>query len=907
MSGCQAGGRIRPAARGRTARVRAHLLVIATLVACKSGEPSSGQGGKPVEGNAPPAVAAVEPPTLRLPDLAAPRAYRVALEVDPAQTTFRGRAELDLSVKRTTDTIWLNAQDLTIQRAVLRRGGADTPLEATVLPRNFMSLRAPAPIPAGDATIVVEYTGKQEEGFSHGLRRRRDRDDWYVVTQFEALGARRAFPSFDEPGWKVPFTIELVVPAELAAFSNAPVEREEATADGKKRVVFAPTAALPTYLIALAVGPFETVDAGTSRSGVPMRIIVPRGKTAEADYAAREVGKVLAVLEDYTGIPYPYAKLDHIAVPGSSGGAMEHPGLITYGHRFLVIPKHESELMRRAHVGIVAHELGHQWFGNLVTHAWWDDIWLNESFATWVEPWTIDAVHPEMRGERDHANDRASALAADELSTARRIRQPITDEAAIENAFDRITYAKGASVLRMFERWLGREAFQKGIRAYLERHAGGNATAADFLRAMDEATGKPFAAAMSTFLDQAGVPELSMSLACEPGETAYLALSQRRQVPLGAAPAEGDPLWQIPVCVAVPGTNGREDRCTLLTTKKTRLPLGDTCPAWIVPNVDAAGYYRARLDSTLLAGVRGPAWEQMTRLERMAVVDDLYSGAVDGEVPVETMFELLPRLAGSDDSQLVSYAADWLYTIAPLVTDAQRPAFEKLVRDTFGHVRKVGWLPRKGESVDQASMRYYLPLLGMEGADPHVRKEAVKLARAWLRDHTKVPPTQWASVLEVAITAEPKAMFDALVAALETERDLSAQKAIYTALAHVPDPELHERALSLLLATDTITSERLALLWGRNRPADQIARFELVKQNFDALQGKLSRDFLPSLGVTVCDAGRRDEVVEFLRGKIAPLPKVGEIGIAQKIERIDQCIAQRAALAAPIAAYLSAK
>ena len=299
--------------RGTTLGVRPTAVVLVALfvsIGCKS---------KQVE--PPPAAKAPEPPpTLRLPDVATPNRYRASLEIDPASTTFKGHIEIDVSVARMLDVLWLNGQDLTVQRASLRRAGGDVPLTADVQPRNFIGLRGQ--IPPGDGTIIVDYMGKQYPSYSNGLQKTPDGGDDYVVTHFEPIGARRVFPCFDEPSYKVSWQLEMTVPANDAALTNTQVDSERKLPDGRRHVKFKPTRPLPSYLIALAVGPFETVDAGKNRSGVPMQIVVPRGRGGEAKYAAGEVGKVLAALEDYTGIPYPYYKLEHIVGPASLFGAM---------------------------------------------------------------------------------------------------------------------------------------------------------------------------------------------------------------------------------------------------------------------------------------------------------------------------------------------------------------------------------------------------------------------------------------------------------------------------------------------------------------------------------------------------------------------------------------------------------
>jgi alanyl aminopeptidase len=839
------------------------------------------------------------PPTLRLPDTAAPLRYRASLEIDPAATTFKGHVEIDVSIRSASDVLWLNGQDLTVQRAILRRDGGETPLQPEVLPRNFIALRGA--VPAGDATIVVDYTGKQDAALSNGLQKTPDGGDDYVVTHFEPIGARRVFPSFDEPAFKVPWQVELTVPAADMALANTQIESEQALPDGRRRVKFKQTRPLPSYLIALAVGRFETVDAGKNRSDVPMRIVVPRGRGGDAKYAAGEVGKILAALEDYMGIPYPYDKLDHIVVPAGGGGAMENPGLVTYGARLLLIPDGESASARRAHVGVVAHELAHQWFGDLVTTAWWDDLWLNEAFATWAAPKVIEAIHPEMDGALEPVQIRANALASDVLTSARRIRQPITADADMSAAFDGITYQKGATVIRMFEHWIGPDAFQRAARSYLHAHADHAAVASDFLAELDKETGKPIGAAMSTFLDQAGVPQVDMELRCESNK-ASLHLAQHRYV--SAKATASGPLWQIPICVRAEGET--QPRCTLLAQPTGELALGDKCPAWIEPNVDGVGYYVPNLSAELLGKLTRDGWPQLSRGERLALVGDVAILVDGGHADLGVVLDLLP-LAG-DDPYLVEQAAGRLAGLWPLVADGQRDAFAKLVRDLLGGAgKRLGWEPRPSDTVADARLRVrVMTLLADDGADAAARDQAAALAKKWLADPKSLPESLWGSVLTSALRASPQEMFGALVERAGKEPNRIAQRTIYSVLAQVRDRDLYTRALALVLDGE-LTAEKISVL--RAWPdtfALQAARLDFLRAHQDELVKRLPHDHRGALLANVCDASRRDDAAKYVAG-LSSLPEIGELTIKQITESMDLCIARRAAHEPALAKFLAGR
>jgi cytosol alanyl aminopeptidase len=480
-------------------------------------------------------------------DPPAPRAAQLVL--DPDQETFSGRIEITARVNEPTSLVWLNGENLTVSRASAVVGSETWPLEVLPLQEGkpFVGLRAPRELAPGPVVLDLEYSGQIDPVETLGVFRQKDGERWYAFTQFEPLGARRAFPCFDEPDSKVPWQLTLEVPESLVAVANTPSTSEESTGRGTKRVSFAQTKPLPSYLVAFGVGPFDVVEGGATRNGTPLRVVVSNGRGGDVQYTVDTTPKVLALLEDYFGIPYPFEKLDSLAIPLTVNfGAMENPGLITYREPLLPLlaakPADFTIGYQRRYASTGTHELAHQWFGNLVTMRFWDDLWLNEAFATWMAGRIIDQYKPEWGAGVGDITRRSGAIGQDSLASARRIRQAIQTEDDVESAFDGITYQKGASVIRMFERWVGPEAFREGVRAYLAKHAGGNATSADFLAAVGAAAGRDVATPFNTFLDQVGTPLVSFELRCEANQSPRLLLSQERYLPLGSRPASA-PCW----------------------------------------------------------------------------------------------------------------------------------------------------------------------------------------------------------------------------------------------------------------------------------------------------------------------------------------------------------------------------
>ena len=561
-----------------------------------------------------PALAASdpEPPKLRLPTTAAPTGYRVALTVDPNATTFRGVVDVGIRLSVPTEFLWLNATELKVEKATASAGGSAVAVRVVPGGNDFIGFAFEKPVAAGELTLHVEYTGSIAETSTQGIFREKDGDAWYVYTQLETTDGRRVFPCFDEPSYKSPWELTLTIPAGSSAVSNTPIVSESPAPGGGRVVRFGKTEPLPAYLVAFGVGPFDYVDAG--RAGMkktPIRIVVPKGKASRARYAAETTGPILERLEAYFGMPFPFAKLDQLVIPQAvTFSAMENAGLITWAESTLLAPPQEETIrFKRVQASINAHEMAHQWFGDYVTLAWWDDVWLNESFATWMADRTLQEWQPTWGVAIDRVVDRSNVMAEDTLVSARKIRQEIVTSDDIYNAFDGISYQKGGAVISMFESWIGSDKFRDGVRRYMREHPYGTATSKDFLEAIQAESRPGVAAAFSSFLDQAGVPVVDVSLEC--GGGAKLSLSQKRFLPVGSAGAAGQ-TWQIPVC-ARSGEGPKE--CMLLKDASGTMPApsaGGGCPSWVLGNDGEIGYYRAAYRGDLLEKLMSVADAKLT-------------------------------------------------------------------------------------------------------------------------------------------------------------------------------------------------------------------------------------------------------------------------------------------------------
>ncbi|MGH2901215.1 MAG: M1 family metallopeptidase, partial [Solirubrobacteraceae bacterium] len=369
-------------------------------------------------------------PTLRLPRNFLPTGYAARLDLDPSKAGFEGSIQIAGNVSEPSRVIWLNARKLTVHKAVAQRTGQpDVALTATPRGEDFLELRAPRALDAGAWTLAIDYAGEFDALNTAGAFKQTVGDASYVYSQFEAVYARRAFPCFDEPDNKVPWKLTLDVPKQLVAVNNAPQLSESPLDGGKKRVEFGVTKPLPSYLVAFGVGPFEVVDAGKTKRGTPVRIVTLAHRAADAAYAAKTSARVIDLLEEYFGAPYPYEKMDMLTIPITVGfGAMENAGLITYTETSVLFDAKASKERHLRWIAVAAHELAHQWFGDLVTMAYWDDIWLNEGFASWMGRKIVARFEPAWREDQGELNTRDSALDNDSLVTARQIRQPIVKQ-----------------------------------------------------------------------------------------------------------------------------------------------------------------------------------------------------------------------------------------------------------------------------------------------------------------------------------------------------------------------------------------------------------------------------------------------------------------------------------------------
>jgi len=840
----------------------------------------------------------------RLPDNVLPEHYKLGITPSFSDDSFSGTEAIQVRVVKPTSTITLNSLELELREVTVTADGKTQPATVKLEPEKEIAvLTVPQSLPAGRAEIHLQFSGKLNKQL-RGLYLSQANNGKYAVTQFEATDARRAFPSFDEPAMKATFDITLVVDKGDTAISNTKVASDvPGPGAGKHSIKFATTPKMSTYLVALLVGDFECVSG--SADGIPIRVCATPGKAEMGRFALQAAEQQLAWFNRYFGIPYPFGKLDLIALPDFEAGAMENIGAITYRETYLLIDDKTASVEARRDVATVtSHEIAHQWFGDLVTMAWWDNIWLNEGFATWMEYKPVKDWKPEWNVGTDEVQDTAVALNTDSLLSTRAIRAKADTPSQIDEMFDGIAYQKSAAVLRMLENYVGKEAFRNGVRAYLRKHSYGNATAEDFWGAIAQASGKPVDRIMPTFVTQSGVPLVRVQASCKANNT-EVKLSQQRYFYDRERFNAGSPeLWQVPVCMKAAA--GGQATCRLLTKKEDTFSLPG-CSDSVYANSGGEGYYRVGYEPGMLRDIAAKAVSELSPEERVALLTDEWAAVRVGLHPISSYMLLAESLKQDRNRAVLETLTERLqYIDEYLVSDGDRPRFQAWVRELLRPaMQDVGWDSRPGESDDRKVVRAKLfYALGETGDDPDVQARARELVERYLRGSDAVEPSLAGAAFKVVAThgdAELQhKMVDKMLAAKTPE-----QAAYYrSALVRFRNPELLRRVLELSMTPKVRSQDTPRLISGvMENPAGREVAWDFMKANWPAIEEKLG--YAVSRVITgishICDPGLRDDVNRFFSQQRVPS---AERKLKLSIESANYCIDLRNQQQPRLAAWL---
>jgi aminopeptidase N len=824
----------------------------------------------------------------RLPELAKPQHYQITVAPDLDKEKFAGEETIDINVLKPTPSITLNSAEIQFGEVTVTAGGQTQTAEVAPDEKNEMvTFKLAKPLEAGPASIHIRYTGilnGQLRGFyiSKGNNRK------YALTQLENTDARRMYPSFDEPDYKATFDLAAIVDKGDSAISNGKVVSDTpGPGEGKHTVKFATTPKMSSYLVALAVGDWECLEG--SADNIPIRICGVPGSKANAGFALAAAEYTLKYYNNYFGIKYPYAKLDILGVPDFAAGAMENTACIIARDLIFVDPKNSPYGIRKfVAQGLVAHEIAHQWFGDLVTMKWWDDVWLNEGFATWMSFKPMEAWKPEWNFDSDFVGSSVGAMATDALSSTRAIHAHAETPAQIEELFDSIAYNKAGAVLRMVEGYVGEETFRKGVNSYLTKHSYGNATAEDFWNEIAEVSHKPVDRIMSSFINQPGFPLVTVKTICTGGKTKVTLTQQRFFSDRTLLEAGSSEVWNIPVCLKA----GKAEKCELLASKEQQVEF-DGCGAGVYGNAGGRGYYRSGYEAENLRRISASAERDLLPSERYLLLDDVNFQIQVNRLSVGDLMNLAQDMKDDPSTTVVNYLAGELQFVDDyLVTSADRPQFESWVRATFGPAaEKTGWTPAPNESDEALSRRAdLLSIVGYIGQDPHAIQVGKDTFAKALQGEPENSALLGASV-RIAVKDGDEKLYNAILGRLGHATRTDEYYTFGRALTLFDDPAMLTRTLEFAVGPMMRGQDAAAVFGGVfSNPAGRQLAWDFVRQHWAEVAAKLnnySEAGIVGNAGNFCDATKRDEVQQFFTEHKV---EAAERTLKLTIEQINSCI-----------------
>lgn len=740
----------------------------------------------------------------RLPRHTVPSRYRLELAPDLEAGVFTGRVDIEVEVLEPTDEVVLNAHELHITGASLDGQPAVFHLDAAT---ERLTVIFPVRRDPGPALVTIGFSGVLNDklrGFYRSTYRdAQDREQVIATTQMQPTDCRRAFPCWDEPEFKAVFEVTLVIRDGLMAVSNGPEIARSPVGPNLVRVQFAPTMVMSSYLVAFVVGPLEATDP-VDVGGVPMRIIHLPGKEHLTAFGLEVGAFALAWFQDYYGIAYPAEKVDLVALPDFAAGAMENLGCITFRENLLLVdPVSATQVERQLVADVVTHELAHMWFGDLVTMRWWNGIWLNEAFATFMEVAACDAFRPSWKRWTSFGLERSAAFEVDALASTRSVEFEVRSPADSEGMFDVLTYQKGGALLRMLEQYLGSEPFRRGVSQYLARHAYGSTETGDLWDALEAATHEPVRRLMDSWIWQPGFPLVHAAL-----DGNDLVLRQERFV---LTPLDDDTRWVVPVHVRT--ASGVEHR-VLLDGDQTRLPLGDDADSAVVVNAGGVGFYRVAYHDSLRTRLTGDALAHLDTLERYHLVDDAWSAVVAQRLEPAEFLELVSGFTHERDLAVWQAIAAGLGGCGRLVEGAAHDALAARVRTlTAPALAALGWEPAPGEDELTSKLRGLLvSLTAVLGKDGDVQAQALRRFHDARREPGSVHPELVAACTTVVAATGGAEVYDTLLAGFRTATTPQEQLRYLYALAEPDDPELVRRTCELAFSGEVKTQNAPFLL-----------------------------------------------------------------------------------------------
>jgi aminopeptidase N len=807
----------------------------------------------------------------KLPKDVVPLSYAAHLVPDIGANTFRGDETVEIEVLKATSKIVLNADNMEIDSARLSGKGVDnlSLVPAIDAKQQTVTFALDKPLAPGHYRLALAFRGKinrEARGMFYMNYKDGGQDHKMIATTMEPTDARRLLPSWDEPSFRARFKLTVDVPSSFQAYSNTPVEKRLKLADGKDRVTFASTPKMPSYLVVLVAGELARMSA--KQDGVDIGVVTTPDKQRAAEFPLAATKSLLRYYNNYFGVPYPLAKLDQIAIPGGLNGAMENWGGIVYNESALLYdPATSPEGTKKGTFSVNAHEVAHQWFGNLVTMAWWDNLWLNEGFASWMAAKATDHFHPEWRPYLDGITEREFVLNLDARKTTHPIQTRIDNEDQAANAFDQITYEKGQGFLRMLEDYLGEDAFRKGIRSYMANHKYSNTTSADLWLALEKASGKPVEKLASDWTLQPGFPLIQVSQSCENGKR-KVTLAQ--EVYRLDEPATDKRLWNVPLQV---GTVGGKAWYTLLSNQASTITQAG-CDGTLVVDPNSVGFFRVQYDGASFEALSAQA-AKLPDPTRLKLLADTWSLVSAGRMQLDGYLKLVQQYG--DEPRL----AVWQSILSNLATldslakgEPEQPQIRRFIRD-FAKPKfaRLGWDEKAGEPTEDRELRALLAAALARAGDEQAIAEARARFNRYLAEPGAVSPSMINFVTSIAGRYADPATYDAIAKRAMASTSSEERNRLGRALVSVQDPALSARTLQMALSQELPPQLKVNIVPGVAREhlgqAWEFAvanRDELMK-NQDAL-GK-DRAF-PSIVGASANAADADMMEDYVRKNFGP-------------------------------------
>ncbi|MBS2037967.1 M1 family metallopeptidase [bacterium] len=818
-------------------------------------------------------VASASAQEYRLGQAVQPLRQNVFLRVDPAQDQFSGKTEIEVDLKKAGSPFRFHCADIQIDKAELVQGSQRKTLKVQAGKNDIFTATSSVPLAPGRYRLMLDFQGPFNRR-SAGLYKYLDQGRPFLSSQFEMADARRCFPCFDEPCFKIPYQLTVAAPASQRVYNNSlEVSKKN---DGNWVVhTFAPTLPIPSYLVALAVGPFDSVPV--KGMSVPGSIVAPQGKLALARFSQTETPAILRTLEDYFGTKVAYSKVDQLAITEFPFGAMENPGMITYREDTILLNEKTALLPNRVEVlQTIAHELAHQWFGNLVTMKWWDDLWLNEAFATWMADKVVIKLHPELQVVmHTWQND---VMAMDANLTTRPIRKQVKSDADIMDGLG-LAYAKGCAVLNMVERWLGEKNFQKGMRIYMKRHRLHNAVADDLWGALAEASGQNVKAVLNSFTSQSGFPLLTVEV-----KGKQVSLSQQRYLAYGVKGPERK--WAFPVVLRYGAGNRQAVARLFLDSATQNAPLAFE-PEWIFPDDGGVAYYRWELSAPMLKSLLAHR-KSLSDREKLATLHNLLGLVSAGRLEMGDQLRIACDFLEERHPAVVDQAVQVLAADRTLfVNDSNRGAWSAFVTPRLKALGdRIGWTPRPGEPAKTDSLRTDLTMLySLDASDPGLMARARQQVDNYLNGSGEVEPSTIVSYLRLCAQEGDEALLQRVKKAMEVSADPQRRTYLLGILGYFGVPAVQDRALDLMLDPAVTPSDlRMLITFNGYQESRRMRLQNWILKNYSGLRAKIPNAFAEEI-VTCLSSCHDRESLEKIKSFFATTPK-DDVAVQRAVDKM---------------------